>query len=370
LLDCEHADVGYDFRRASLAALCVLAVVLGATLFPSTGFGAAPSDKPAIAPGVSQPSTPAGPSTPASTPTPEPRDTATPTPTDTPEPDDTPTDTPASEDGDDSDDSSSLLWFVVGSLGRMFVASLVVFVVVGFTGAFLWFGAGDGDEENPLDGFLSRIPLVRRFVTPSLAQSVQRIPQVTMTTLIGFSTSTAGVLSDLGNVASEVAAGAASVASGGTRSAGSLFAGAGRAFVAVPLSLSLSAGSALTVVPNALSRLAGGVKAPGTETALTDDDARDASGVEPDPATEDDGPFTIEDAWQTMVERLPVRNPRATTATEYARAAIDAGLPREPVERLTRVFQEVKYGGRPRESRRDVARDAASQFRQFWEDDD
>jgi hypothetical protein len=64
-------------------------------------------------------------------------------------------------------------------------------------------------------------------------------------------------------------------------------------------------------------------------------------------ADEDDGPDPAEsvaEAWERMAERVPVRNPAATTPLEYARAAIDAGLPEGPVRRLTDLFRRVRYG--------------------------
>ena len=52
----------------------------------------------------------------------------------------------------------------------------------------------------------------------------------------------------------------------------------------------------------------------------------------------------IEEAWERMVSRLDVPNPDARTPGEYARWAVDHGMPREEVERLTDVFRDAEYG--------------------------
>ncbi|WP_158854926.1 DUF4129 domain-containing protein [Halorhabdus sp. CUG00001] len=52
-------------------------------------------------------------------------------------------------------------------------------------------------------------------------------------------------------------------------------------------------------------------------------------------------------AWQEMTAALEVSNPAATTPAEFARAAIDAGMHPEHVEDLTRLFEDVRYGGEP-----------------------
>ena len=50
-------------------------------------------------------------------------------------------------------------------------------------------------------------------------------------------------------------------------------------------------------------------------------------------------------AWREMTEVLDVDRPASSTPGEFATAAIDAGVAREPVERLTDVFERVRYGG-------------------------
>ena len=51
-------------------------------------------------------------------------------------------------------------------------------------------------------------------------------------------------------------------------------------------------------------------------------------------------------AWAEMTRPLDVDRPAATTPDEFARAAVDAGLAADDVAELTRLFEEVRYGGR------------------------
>ncbi len=64
-------------------------------------------------------------------------------------------------------------------------------------------------------------------------------------------------------------------------------------------------------------------------------------------ASREGATVTIEDAWERMVARLDVPNPDARTPGEYARWAIDAGMPAAEVKRLTRVFRDAEYGPEP-----------------------
>ncbi|WP_435347558.1 DUF4129 domain-containing protein [Haloarchaeobius sp. HRN-SO-5] len=60
-------------------------------------------------------------------------------------------------------------------------------------------------------------------------------------------------------------------------------------------------------------------------------------------------------AWVEMTTYLPVEHPKSSTPAEFASAAVDAGVARDDVADLTRLFEEVRYGGEPvtdeRESR-------------------
>jgi hypothetical protein len=51
-------------------------------------------------------------------------------------------------------------------------------------------------------------------------------------------------------------------------------------------------------------------------------------------------------AWREMTELLDVDEPRTSTPGEFAAAAVEAGLGREDVAELTRLFEDVRYGER------------------------
>lgn len=63
-----------------------------------------------------------------------------------------------------------------------------------------------------------------------------------------------------------------------------------------------------------------------------------------DTAGGDDVDNEIYRAWQEMTELLEVSRPESSTPREFADAAIDAGLEREHVDELTRLFEDVRYG--------------------------
>ncbi|WP_435195931.1 DUF4129 domain-containing protein [Natronomonas sp. EA1] len=50
-------------------------------------------------------------------------------------------------------------------------------------------------------------------------------------------------------------------------------------------------------------------------------------------------------AWREMTDLLDVPNPNASTPTEFAEAAVDAGLDPADVAELTALFEAVRYGG-------------------------
>lgn len=63
-------------------------------------------------------------------------------------------------------------------------------------------------------------------------------------------------------------------------------------------------------------------------------------------------------AWREMTSLLDVDDPASSTPGEFATAAVEAGLGREDVDELTRLFEDVRYGGtepRPEDERRAVA---------------
>lgn len=50
-------------------------------------------------------------------------------------------------------------------------------------------------------------------------------------------------------------------------------------------------------------------------------------------------------AWKEMTELLEVPDPETTTPGEFSVAAVEAGMRSDDVEELTRLFEEVRYGG-------------------------
>lgn len=52
-------------------------------------------------------------------------------------------------------------------------------------------------------------------------------------------------------------------------------------------------------------------------------------------------------AWRELAERIDERDPRTTTAREYAAAARDRDLDGEAIETLTTLFRRVRYGREP-----------------------
>jgi hypothetical protein len=49
-------------------------------------------------------------------------------------------------------------------------------------------------------------------------------------------------------------------------------------------------------------------------------------------------------AWREMTDPLDVDRPETSTPREFTDAAVDAGLERDDVEELTRLFEDVRYG--------------------------
>lgn len=49
-------------------------------------------------------------------------------------------------------------------------------------------------------------------------------------------------------------------------------------------------------------------------------------------------------AWHEMTTHLEVANPESSSPGEFVDAAVDAGMDRDDVTRLTRLFEEVRYG--------------------------
>lgn len=82
-------------------------------------------------------------------------------------------------------------------------------------------------------------------------------------------------------------------------------------------------------------------------------------------------PFDLREAWRVVARRVVPSAWRTRTPGEIVRAAAAQGLPREPVERLAAVFEEVEYGGRPLSAdRRERARAALGTLLAHWRTDE
>jgi hypothetical protein len=106
--------------------------------------------------------------------------------------------------------------------------------------------------------------------------------------------------------------------------------------------------------------------------------ARVAAAVRPGPAAgpspgegdaggfEFGGPWGVERAWREFLALVPVPADRLPTMTpgEVARAAVAAGLPPGPVERLLEAFRAVRYGGREGGGPAEAARAALDRLRE------
>lgn len=331
--------------RAVLALLCAVAVVYGTAMFPAAFDVELRSEQPDVTSGPSTPADPAGQSpgstvTSTTTGTDTPAD-ATETERSTPSRSSAETSTPpaaqsgSSGGGDGGNDGT--LARIVGLLllacaGLVILLSLGVFANDGGK-AWSWLSA------IPLPRFVSRLPL------PSL--SLRRIPQVTTLLIIS-----AG--GGLARLADDVTTIAGAVASTLTDGVGPVIVILWRSLVALPratvalLAAPVRALGTTAALFGGLGFLRSGVSRPsygGSETPVTD--ARSGSGPAPSTVEDESEPVaSVLDAWAAMTDLVPVRNRESTTAAEYARKAVDAGLPAAPVERLTALFREVRYGGR------------------------
>ncbi len=347
-------------RRAALAALCVLAVALAATLLPASGFGSQPAGV-----GVGDggdPSAPAGGggTDPAGQPPEATAPTATTTQDDGSETTDggettttttTTTTTAASPDYDGGDGSDVLTGLATALLGLVGAVAIVGF----WTGTLAVTGRAAG-----------AIPFTLTVGGTPIGELVGRVPTRTMATVVALSSSVPRLLDD-----------AASLAGAVGRSLGSVLGAAGRgSFEALRVG---AQGLALTVtaIPRAFAGLAGGVSIFSSVGNVSlpslgrgGSDGSDPAGRPARAAAADDEadptPPTVEEAWEAMRERVPVRNRRARTPGEVARAAARRGYPADAVRRLTEAFREVRYGDLPRDARTDDARSALDRLRDYW----
>ena len=328
--------MGYDLRNAALIGCCVLAIVVAAAFFPAAGYGDAPDreavDSDEYVDGSAVGTSPiergleglagaVGGDGQSDGPAEEPAD-------DGPEaePDS------SSPDRDGSDEREA------GSSGQ-FEALLVAMLTLGVlaVGAVAVWRGTDPVRLGVPEG---EIP---SGVLPRLRFRLGRIPQATMLATIGVSRRLPSLLDAVAGVGRGVGTGLGLAVSSVGRGVGAALAGLPSLLTVswprVGLSGSLSGlRSVVSGIGPGPTRSDATESRPPRARASTGDDAVDAP---------DTGPSTVEEAWAEMVDLVPVGRRPARTPGEYARAAIDAGLPADPVSRLTETFREVRYGGYP-----------------------
>lgn len=79
--------------------------------------------------------------------------------------------------------------------------------------------------------------------------------------------------------------------------------------------------------------------------------------------------LSIRELWRRFARWVVPGAWRTKTPGEVARAAVDRGFPREPVEALTDAFRDVEYGSEPATSRRERARAALDRLARRRDDE-
>ena len=311
-----------DPRRALIVIGCVLAVAIGGVALPATSYGDVPGSDVDVAGssdsagfgGLPDVSLDLGSDEESTTEDAEP--TATPTPTETQTsapPVDEDRDTPG--DREDSDGSGLLPILLVGGVIVIGFAA-----VVGITRA--------RDRSRLFDaGTAGRLGGLPDMSVPNPLQAI-----AARTTAVTLSAPAAA--GRLGHALQEAVVGTGSALGS---AAGAL-------------------GRAGRMQASALGTLVSAVGGVGLSTSLSDltpqfgrDDIREArpatSGSNEDTSDGGEGSqLSVGEAWAEMRRLVSIPNVSARTPAEVARAAVDQGLPRGPVMRLTETFREVTYG--------------------------
>ncbi|WP_135825237.1 DUF4129 domain-containing protein [Halorussus ruber] len=364
--------MAHERRRAALAALCVFAVAFAATLLPASGFGSQPAgvgigdDGPDAPPGGDT-----GPEDPGSAPEQDPQ-TSTPPATPTtaagsggssgdgsPTTTTTTTTTTAAGSGDSGGSAGLREAFasvVLTALGVVGVLALVGF----WTGALAISAGAGAAAAGPL-------PFTLVVGGRPVGELVGAIPTWTMGLVVGLSASVPRLLDDAATLTGEVGRSAGTLLGGLAR-------GTGRAFRVGAKGLAVT----VTAVPRALAGLGAGagvlsslgnVSVPRIGRGGDDRESGRTRSSAGSADPEETAPPSVEEAWESMRNRVPVSNREARTPGEVARAAARRGYPDEAVRQLTDAFREVRYGGLPREDRTDSARSALSRLRDYWRDE-
>lgn len=328
--------MGYDLRNAALIGCCVLAIVVAAAFFPAAGYGDTPDreavDSDEYVDGSAVGASPiergleglvdaVGGNGQSDGPAEEPAGD---------EPEAEPDSSSPDRDGSDEPASSSS-----GQFEALLVAMLTLGVLA--VGAVaVW----RGTDPVRLGVPKGEIP---HGVLPRLRFRLGRIPQATMLATIGVSRTLPSHLDAVAGAGRDVGTGLGLAVSSVGRGVGAAVAG---------LPSLLTVGWPRVGLSESISGLRSVVSGIGPRPTRSDANesrpprARASTGDEAAPGSDEGGP-TVEEAWTEMIELVPVGRRRTRTPGEYARAAIDAGLPADPVSRLTKTFREVRYGGYP-----------------------
>ncbi|EFW92997.1 hypothetical protein ZOD2009_06559 [Haladaptatus paucihalophilus DX253] len=346
--------------RAALIALCVLAVIFGASLFPATGFGSYPAgpgggnraDTPGAPSAGSRSTVSAGnPSDPGTVATTTAQTTTNSESSGGSADSETATTTTTAASASQSTSNGTPLLQILGKAVGILVLVGGAFLAVGFRRGTL---ALDGDGAIPLT--VRGIPV---------GELVGKIPARTMGLVVGFSASIPRLADDAIGLLGEVGRGLAASTVGLGSALGRTIAVMGRGFSGTLLAIG-SVGSGLFSIPKTLSRPTLSGRSGGKSESRTATNEGTAP-AEP----EERGPPSIEEAWESMTEHLPVRRRRTTTPGEYAREAIQRGYPADAVRQLTAAFREVRYGSLPPTANRTkLARAALDKIDRFREGDE
>ncbi|EMA01084.1 protein of unknown function [Haloarcula vallismortis] len=354
--------------RAALALLCAVAVLFGTALFPgalgvefeSSGPLDSQASEPVTPDGTASGEADSGPTTVATSDAVEttPRATSdTPAATATPTPTETTTETPAAGGGENSE--SSVLVKLVG---------LALIGGFGIVAVSVIRAASNAEGDRSTVAGLRLHPLldtlfgtvVSAVSNGVVGRTISRIPKATTAALLSGS-------SALARVGAGISAVSGGILTGLTTGIGSVGAMSLRGVAGLPSAL-----GSLSVAPfRALSGFGGsggflasvrsGVDSP--SLFGSSDAASGRSAATESTAAADDGPdidsLSIQEAWGLLADRVSVSDPETATPGEYARQAIDSGLPAEPVRQLTTLFREVEYGGRSATGERTESAQAA-----------
>jgi hypothetical protein len=406
--------VNRDLHRAVLAVTCVFAVILGATLFPATGFGANPVPGDGSA-GVFGDSTASGANGGSETPT---RTDTTRTDSGSDDADETVTadgDGTSSVDGtetatadsdgsdggtvDDADgstettagagggddaqptartttqpaDEDSDTGLVDTILASALFGSLLLIIGWVLTGiaAVIVLATLLGSHHrrrNPGQWDLPEAPHLR------VLAYVRRIPQTSLSFALYTGSTAPGIIDQLGSELSNALSGFGG-AMNGLASLGSTL---GAGLVALPMGFiramsglnrgvgSISLGlSSLTSGIGTGSILGSGAK-PGDDPRGGGGRPGTASAAEPPEPPEP--PASVREAWERLQEDLGLSGSNSETPVEIARRAVQSGVPTDAARTLTGAFRDVRYGGYPDDGERlESARDAYQRIRSALE---